>query len=73
VSIWPLRKKIQGIQAVLTQHKLMTGSAHFYAPRLLEAMNLVADEGVLRMSFLHYTTDTEIKQLIEALKLALDE
>jgi len=72
VSIWPLRKKIEDIQVILTKHKLMTGSAHFYAPRLLEAMNLVADEGVLRMSFLHYTTEEEIHQLIQGLSAALD-
>lgn len=72
VSIWPLRKKIQDVQSVLTEHKLMTGSAHFYAPRLLEAMNLVADEGVLRMSFLHYSTEEEILQLIQGLSAALD-
>lgn len=72
VSILPLKKKISDVQAVLTNHQLMTGSAHFYAPRLLEAMHVSPEVGVLRMSFLHYTSEDEIKRLILGLAAALD-
>lgn len=72
VAIWPKHKKTSDVQAVMTDHQLMVGSAHFYAPRLLKAMNLDPDAGVLRMSFLHYTTEDEIYQLIEGLSAALD-
>ncbi|NQV29936.1 MAG: aminotransferase class V-fold PLP-dependent enzyme [Candidatus Marinimicrobia bacterium] len=72
VSIWPLRKKIRDVHTVLTDHKLMVGSAHFYAPRLLQAMNIPPEEGVLRMSFLHYTSEAEINRLILGLSAALD-
>lgn len=71
VAIWPLKKKIDHVQSELTKHKLMVGSAHFYAPRLLEAMDLAPEKGVLRMSFLHYTTEAEIEQLIHGLSVAL--
>ncbi len=72
ISIHPLKKSITDIQAVLTEHKLMTGSAHFYAPRLLQAMNISPEGGVLRMSFLHYTSSDEIDQLIKGLSVALN-
>jgi len=72
VSIWPLKKKVPEVHSALTDHKLMVGSAHFYAPRLLKAMNIPPEEGVLRMSFLHYTTEEEIYQLIRGLSAALD-
>lgn len=72
VAIWPLKKKIDHVQAELSKHKLMVGSAHFYAPRLLQAMNLAPEDGVLRMSFLHYTTEDEIGRLIHGLSVALD-
>lgn len=71
VAIWPLKKTIHDIQTILTENKLMLGSAHFYAPRLLQAMNLVPEEGVLRMSFLHYTSEEDIDQLIRGLSAAL--
>lgn len=73
VSILPLRKSITEVQSILTDQKLMTGVAHFYAPRLLTAMNLSPDKGVLRMSFLHYTTEAEVHQLIQGLQNALDQ
>jgi selenocysteine lyase/cysteine desulfurase len=34
-------------------------------------MNIEDDPGVIRMSFLHYTSREEIDQLIEGLKVAL--
>ncbi|MCF7809250.1 MAG: aminotransferase class V-fold PLP-dependent enzyme [Candidatus Marinimicrobia bacterium] len=72
VSIWPLQKSISEVQSILAANKLMVGTAHFYAPRLLNAMKLSPDAGVLRMSFLHYTTADEINRLIQGLTLALD-
>jgi len=71
VSIIPKNKSIKEAYAVLTQHKLMTGIGNFYAVRPLMDMNIPTDPGVLRISFLHYTTMEEINQLIEGLKAAL--
>ena len=49
----------------------MCGVGHFYAVRLLEAMNIDPNTGVVRLSFVHYTTPEEIDQLIAALDQAL--
>lgn len=46
---------------------LGVGVGHFYAFRLVEALGYDTDDGVLRASFVHYTSPEEIKRLIEAL------
>ncbi len=71
VSVLPLAKRIPEVQRVLTEHRLMTGFGHFYGVRPLMAMDVATDPGVLRMSFLHYTTEREIDQLIRGLEAAL--
>lgn len=55
----------------LARHNIMAGGGHFYAYRLLEAVGIAPDHGVLRLSFVHYTTPEEIQQLIAALDAEL--
>jgi len=57
----------------LAEHKVMVGAGHFYAVRPLEGMNIPLDPGVLRLSFVHYTTEAEVDHLIEALSILLQE
>ena len=49
----------------------MAGGGDFYAVRPLEAMGVDLDKGVLRLSFVHYTNETEVQHLIAALDKAL--
>ena len=56
----------------LTRHKLMLGYGNFYAYRPLMDMNIPTDPGVIRISFVHYTSPEEIQQVITGLKSALD-
>jgi selenocysteine lyase/cysteine desulfurase len=42
-----------------------------YAYRLCEALDLDPDDGVVRVSLVHYNTPEEIEQLIEVLERAL--
>ena len=55
------------VAARLARHGIMAGGGHFYAWRLLEALGIDPNHGVLRLSFTHYTTPEEIDQLIAAL------
>lgn len=73
VSIIPIRKNLKRVYAKLTEHKLMLGMGDFYAVRPLIDMDIPRPPGVLRISFLHYTSLEEIDQLIEGLKAALDD
>ena len=51
----------------LAKHKIMAGGGNFYSQRTLEALGLDPEQGVLRLSFVHYTTPEEINRLIKAL------
>jgi cysteine desulfurase family protein (TIGR01976 family) len=55
----------------LAKHGIMAGGGHFYAFRLLEACGINPDHGVLRLSFLHYTSPEEMDQLLNALDAEL--
>ena len=56
---------------VLAGHGVMAGAGDFYAVRTIGAMGCDADEGVLRLSFVHYTTDGEVQQLMKGLDACL--
>jgi selenocysteine lyase/cysteine desulfurase len=55
----------------LAAHGIMAGGGNFYAVRPLQALGIDLDKGVLRMSFVHYTTAAEVTQLIGALDRVL--
>lgn len=57
--------------ARLAEHGIMTGGGDFYAGRALQAMGVDPAQGVLRLSFTHYTTKDEINSLINALDRVL--
>lgn len=59
------------VAAELAGHGIMAGGGHFYAVRLLEALGIDPDHGVLRVSFVHYTTRSEVERLIDALDAVL--
>lgn len=52
----------------LTARKVMCWNGDFYSPRLIEALSIDAKQGVLRLSFVHYTSREDIRQLIDALE-----
>jgi cysteine desulfurase family protein (TIGR01976 family) len=70
VAIVPARHP-QDVAVALATHKVMVGAGDFYAVRLIEAMGQPADPGVLRLSFVHYTSPADIEQLVTALEVAL--
>ena len=72
VSVIPKNKSIDEVCEVLAEKKLMVGQGSFYSTRPLTGMNIPTDSGVLRLSFLHYTIEAEIAQLIDGLAAALD-
>jgi selenocysteine lyase/cysteine desulfurase len=51
----------------LAEFDLGVGVGHFYAYRLVKALNIDTSDGVLRASFVHYTSAEEISRLISAL------
>ena len=55
----------------LAQHRIMCDGGTFYANRLVEALGIDPEHGVLRVSFVHYTSPEEVDRLIEALDAVL--
>lgn len=52
----------------LAEQRIGVGSGNFYAYRLLQALGIDTSDGVVRTSFVHYTTADEIERLIAALE-----
>jgi len=60
------------VAAELAKHGVMAGGGDFYAVRALSALGIdPQNQGVLRLSFTHYTSQGEIDQLLEALEQVL--
>ena len=61
----------EAVAADLAALGIMAGGGDFYAVRALRAMGVEPKRGVLRLSFVHYTSDDEIDRLLEALERVL--
>ena len=64
-------KPAEEIAISLAEHGVMAGEGNFYAVRTIGAMGCDPDAGVLRLSFVHYTTDAEVQQLMKGLDACL--
>jgi selenocysteine lyase/cysteine desulfurase len=62
-----------GIDAAvaLVPYGIMAGGGNFYGQRPLQGMGIDTDKGVLRLSFVHYTSVAEVEKLIGALDRVL--
>jgi cysteine desulfurase family protein (TIGR01976 family) len=67
VSFLPGKVDARTVAQRLAQRRFMVGYGNFYAVRLLEALGVDPDAGVLRVSFLHYNSPEDITRLIAAL------
>ncbi|MFV1600254.1 MULTISPECIES: aminotransferase class V-fold PLP-dependent enzyme [unclassified Phaeobacter] len=66
-----LDRPAEAVAGELAEHGIMAGGGDFYALRALNAMGVSTVDGVLRLSFTHYTSKKEMTQLIEALDRVL--
>ena len=55
------------IAAALAKQQIGIGNGNCYAYRLMSALGLVPDRGVVRLSFVHYTRQEELNRLMNAL------
>ena len=61
----------EDLARLLAGHGIMAGGGTFYANRALAAQGVDLDHGVLRVSFVHYTSEDEVDRLIRALDRVL--
>ncbi len=59
------------IAAELASQKIGIGNGNCYAYRIMGALGIPPDEGVVRLSLVHYTRAEEVSRLIEALDRTL--
>lgn len=59
------------VAAALAPHGVMASGGDFYAVRLLQALGIEPDHGVLRLSFVHYTSEAEVERARMALEAVL--
>ena len=55
------------VAAALAEHRIGCGSGNFYARRCIEAMGIEPEDGVVRVSMVHYNSDDEVERLVAAL------
>jgi selenocysteine lyase/cysteine desulfurase len=62
-----LKEPGETVAARLNSEGIMAGDGDFYAGRVIRAMGEDPNRGILRLSFVHYTSEAEIEQLLSAL------
>ena len=72
VSFVHSQKSSRAIVEVVNRSTVAIRHGHMYAYRLCEALDLDPDDGVVRVSLVHYNTPGEIDRLIDVLGRALD-
>jgi len=68
ISFTVKQRKSEEISKILVSNKIATRNDNFYAWRCLEALNINTDDGLVRLSMVHYNSIKETKAVIEALK-----
>jgi cysteine desulfurase family protein (TIGR01976 family) len=66
-----LNRPARAAAAELVARGMLCDGGDFYAVRALQAQGVDPEQGVLRMSFVHYTTEAEVDRLIAALDQVL--
>jgi cysteine desulfurase family protein (TIGR01976 family) len=72
ISFVPSNKRPSHIVKQLAKRKIAVRNGHFYALRCVEALGIAdPEEGVVRISLVHYNTEDEVNRLSEALRSVL--
>jgi selenocysteine lyase/cysteine desulfurase len=69
IAITVANREPEEIAAELSAQKIGVGNGNCYAFRLMQALDIPPQQGVLRISFVHYTSEEELEQIM----LALDQ
>ena len=62
-----IKKSNIALAKELNELDISVGVGDFYAVRLLEALDVDTHEGVARLSFVHYTSGSDVEKLISGL------
>ena len=62
-----IKKSNIALAKELNELDISVGTGDFYAVRLLNALDVDINEGVIRLSFVHYTSGGDVEKLISGL------
>ena len=67
IAFSPLARDPHEIAHDLVQRGVQTSSGHYYAARVLDGLGIDPDRGVVRLSFVHYTSPEDVERAVDAL------
>ncbi len=67
IAFSPLARDPQDVAHELVQRGVQTSSGHYYAARVLDGLGIDPDRGVVRLSFVHYTSPADVDRAVAAL------
>lgn len=67
VAFVPLEKEPEQVVEELAARRVMSSFGHFYAHRVLDGLDVDPERGVVRLSWVHYTSADEVASLLSAL------
>ncbi len=67
IAFSPLERDPQEVAHELVQRGVQTSSGHYYAARVLDGLGIDPDRGVVRLSFVHYTSPGDVDRAVDAL------
>ena len=71
ISVVPAGRTPWELAQALGEKGVLCGAGHFYSVRLVEALGIAPDKGVLRFSLVHYTSEEDVERLIRELDAIL--
>ena len=71
IAFRPKQGSPQDVVDKLVARKICCGSGHFYAHRVMQALGIDPEQGVVRLSLVHYNSEGDVTRLLEALDGAL--
>ena len=71
IAFSPLAKDPQDVAHELVHRGVQTSSAHNYAARVLDGLGIDPDRGVVRLSFVLYTSAADVERAVDALTDAM--
>ncbi len=71
IAFSPRVKDPQDVAHGLVERGVQTSSGHYYAARVLDGVGIDPDRGVVRLSFVHYTSRADVDRAVEALQAVL--
>lgn len=70
-AFWSDRASSTTIYEALTDAQVACGHGHFYAHRLVTALGLEPDDGVVRLSLVHYNSADDVSRALDVLDTAV--